>query len=69
MPEVLRGSPKKHNIYKRQKNYDKEQLVADALSINWNTAISPNNMDSNYSLDKFLEHTMAVVDKHAPLKK
>ncbi len=69
MPEVLKGPPKRHNIYRRQKHYDKEQLVADAIGINWNMTISPDKMDSNYSLDKFLENAMAIVDKHAPLKK
>ena len=69
MPEVLKGPPKKHNIYRRKKNYNKEQLVADALGLDWNSIISPNKMDSNYSLEHFLSHAMSVVDKHAPLKK
>ncbi len=69
MPEVLKGPPKKHNIFRRQKLKNKEQLVADALGINWNIAISPNKMDSNYSLDKFLDHAIAVVDKHTPMNK
>ena len=69
MPEVLKGPPKKHNIFRRQKLKNKEQLIADAISINWMDVISPNKMDSNFSLDKLLQNSLAIVDKHMPLKK
>ena len=68
-PEVLKGPPKKHNIYRRQKLQNKEQLIADAINIDWMDVISPHKMDSNYSLEKFLENTLAIVNNHMPLKK
>ena len=69
MPDILSGPPKKHNIYKRQKITDKEQLVADILNVDWRELISPTKMDANYSLDKFLEKSLEIVNRHAPLKK
>ncbi len=69
MPEVLRGPPKKHNIYRRQKLQNKEQLIADTININWMDVISPQKMDSNYSLEKLLENSLDIVNKHMPLKK
>ncbi len=69
MPDELKGPPKKHNIYRRKKDYNKEELVAESVNIVWNEVISPSKMDSNYSFDRFYEKIISVVDKHAPLKK
>ena len=44
-------------------------MIADAINVNWIDVISPQKMDSNYSLEKFLENSLAIVDKHMPLKK
>ena len=59
---------KKHNLYRRAKNYNKEELVADFLNINWNEIISANKMDSNYSFNNFIESTNSILDKHMPWK-
>ena len=69
LPDGLRGPPKKHNIYRRKKDYSREELVADIIGIAWDGVISPDKMDSNYSFDRFYEKIISVVDKHAPLKK
>ena len=69
MPDGLKHPPKKHNLYRRSKNYNKEELVADFLNINWNEIISPIKMDSNYSFNNFIESVNSVLDKHMPWKK
>ena len=56
-------------MYRRCKNYSREDLVADILNIDWNNTLSPNKMDSNYSFDKFIEIVNSVLDKHMPWKK
>ena len=37
--------PKKHNMYKRSNKFDKEEVVADFINVNWNEVISPDKMD------------------------
>ena len=69
MPDGLKHPPKKHNLFRRSKNYNKEELVADFLNINWNEIISPIKMDSNYSFNNFIESVNSVLDKHMPWKK
>ena len=65
MPQASKHPPKKHNIYRRSKNFSKEDLVADFINVNWNDVIVPNKMDPNFSFEKFYDK----LDKHVPLKK
>ena len=55
MPMENNQPPKKHNIYYRSKTYDKEDIVADFLSINWQEILSVEKMDTNYSFKMFNE--------------
>ena len=68
LSDCLKHPPKKHNVYRRCKNYNREDLVADILNIDWNSTISPNKMDSNHSFNKFIETVNSVLDKHMPWK-
>ena len=68
-PDSLKHPPKKHNVYRRSKDYNKEELVADFLTINWNEVISPQRMDSDFSFNSFMESVNVILDKHMPWKK
>ena len=70
MPRKDNRPPKKHNIQKRDlKNFDKENLVADILNINWPEVLSIDLGDVNHSFDMFDQKINEVLDKHVPLKK
>ena len=70
MPREDYRPPKRHNLYKRDlKNFNKEELVADTININWLQILSPGKMESNYSFDMFDKQVNELVNKHAPLKK
>ena len=68
-PDNLKHPPKKHNVYRRSRDYNKEELVADFLNINWTEVISPQKMDSDFSFNKFMETVNLNLDKHMPWKK
>ena len=69
MPMEDNLPPKKHNIYYRSKTYDKEDIVADFLNINWQEVLQVEKMDTNYSLEMFENKMKEIFDKHVPLKK
>ena len=69
MPGGLGGLPKKHNIFRRKKNYSGVDIVADSLAIDWAAVLRPDGMDPNYSFNKFYEEIVGILDRHAPLKK
>ena len=46
MPMDGHYHPKKHNIYKRCNKFEKEDIIADFIDINWQE-------DTNYSMEKF----------------
>ena len=69
MPDNLKHPPKKHNVYRRSKDYNKEELVADFLNINWNEIIAPQKMDSDYSFNRLILTVDSILDKHMPWKK
>ena len=69
VPKETNNTPKKHNIFKRSKKYEKEDIVADFININWNDIISPEKMDSNYSFQMFNNKVDELVNKHLPEKK
>ena len=54
MPDELTHPPKKHNIYRRSRDFNRDELVADFLGIDWIETICPNKMDSNYPFDNFI---------------
>ena len=69
VPKETNNTPKKHNIFKRSKKYEKEDIVADFINTNWNDIISPEKMDSNYSFQMFNNKVEELVNKHLPEKK
>ncbi len=69
VPKENHRPPSKHNMYKRSKKYEKVDVVADFINVNWNEIIAPEKMDPNYSLEMFNEKIEELVNKHLPLKK
>ena len=70
MPRNKNRPPKKHNIQKRDlKKYDKTDLIADVININWHELLSVELADTNSSYDIFNNKITEVLDKHIPLKK
>ncbi len=70
MPREDYRPPKRHVLYKRDlKNFNKEELVADVININWPEVLYPGKMDPNYSFDMFDKQITDIINKHAPLKK
>ena len=70
MPSEDNRPPKKHNIQKRNlKSYNKEELVADVLSINWPEVLSLEKMDVNQSFENYDKKINEIMDTHFPLKK
>ena len=69
LPGEMKAPPSKHNILRRKKIYVREELVADVVNIDWIKVVSPEKMDSNFSLNSFKDTIYEVLDKHMPLKK
>ena len=61
--------PIKHNIYKRDtKNYDKANVIADLLEIEWPKVLDIEKNDPNSSFNNFETILNNVIDKYLPLK-
>ena len=70
IPKENYQPPKKHNIFKRDvKNFDKETFVAEIINTNWNTVLSIEKGDPNYSFEMFNSKINQLLDKYVPLKK
>ena len=69
MPMDGHHHPKKHNMYKRSNKFEKEDIIADFINVNWQELISVHLMDTNYSMEKFYQKIKEIIDKHVPLKK
>ena len=61
--------PRKHNIYRRNNNYDKASFLKDFKEINWENIITIKDNDTNSSFDSFFQNFTKLLDKHLPLKK
>ena len=69
MPKEVSRTPKKHNMYKRSKNFDKEEIVSEFVNLNWQDILSIEKMDPTHSLQNFDAKINEIIDKHIPLKK
>ena len=70
MPRKDNRLPKKHNFQRRNlKNYDKAQLVADVIDINWPEVLSIERGDAQHSYEMFNKKMNEILDTHVPLKK
>ena len=69
MPMDGHYHPKKHNMYKRSNKFEKEDIIADFINVNWNELLSVHKMDTNYSMEQFYQKIKEIIDKHVPLKK
>ena len=69
LPGEMKAPPNKHNILRRKKKFVREELVADVVNIDGIKVVSPEKMDSNFSLNSFKDTIYEVLDKHMPLKK
>ena len=69
MPMDGHYHPKKHNMYKRCSKFEKEDVIADFVNINWQDVLSVQKMDTNFSMEKFYNKINEIIDKHVPLKK
>ena len=66
MPDELRHSPKKHNIYRKSPDLNRDELVADFFGRNWIEIISSNTMVSNFSFDNFIGTVNSVFVGYMP---
>ena len=70
MPRKDNRLPRKHNLLKRDfKKYDKAELVAEVININWPGILSLELGDPNHSYERFNKKINEVLDTHVPLKK
>ena len=70
MPRKDNRLPRKHNLLKRDfKKYDKVELVAEVININWPGILSLELGDPNHSYERFNKKINEVLDTHVPLKK
>ena len=70
MPRKDNCLPRKHNLLKRDyKKYDKAELVAEVININWPGILSLELGDPNHSYERFNKKINEVLDTHVPLKK
>ena len=62
--------PRKHNIYRRNEmKLDKNKLISDFNSLNWEAITEINDNDTNKSFNSFFSEFNSLLDIHAPLKK
>lgn len=70
IPKENYQPPNKHKLFKRDlKNFDKETFVAEIINTNWNTVLSIDKGDPNYSFEMFDSKINQLLDKYVPLKK
>ena len=56
-------------MFKRDKNFEKESLVADFINIDWDSVLSVDEGDPIASCENFIEKTNSIIDTYIPLKK
>ena len=61
--------PRKANMYTRSKDFDRENLVADFLNLEWDSILELNKADPNHSIDNLFTETNKIIDTYLPLKK
>ena len=70
IPQESDKTPKNKIIYKRDsKNFDRENFLLDALSIDWDKVTAINKGDPNDSFNRFDSTINPLIDKYLPLKK
>ena len=53
---------KRQNLYKRDKNFDKESLVADFINIDWDSVLSIDQANPIISFDNYIKKTNEIID-------
>ena len=67
MPIEDNRPPKKHNIQKRNlKSYNKEELAANVININWPEVLSLEKMDVNHSFENYDKKINEIIDLTSP---
>ena len=68
--EIYDCLSKQYDVYKRDtKNFDRENLILDILSIDWHSVTELHKGDPNHSFNIFQANINSVLDKYMPLKK
>ena len=48
----------KQNLFKREKNFDKESLVAEVININWKSVLETEKGNPNLTFDKKMQEVI-----------
>ena len=71
LPNIFSNPPfNKSNISKRYcANFIQENYILDYLFVDWNSIISNDNKDVNFSFNSFFKENQCILDNHTPLRK
>ena len=68
----IKGNTKiinKQTIFKREKNFDKESLVADVININWKSVLEIEKADTNLTFENYNKKMKEIINTYLPLKR
>ena len=59
----------KQKLFKREKNFDKESLVAEVININWKSVLEIEKGDTNPTFENYNKKMKEVINTYLPLKR